>query len=319
MPGSSGRPPLQLWLSEGPRKARTRTSWAGPLVALGGMASRYAKRAPGRQLIVALSVPSRDFAAVLVGCGWVLASGIADSGDPLEVLGNCSNGTPVRLVTDHYVLTDRFVHLRDKPEPRVKLQKSQWIPSSIRAASILPGLDRPLRTSRPKLGSLGRWAGHEATWSQRLAAPRANLAIVGTRKWLETDLTVTVGIDLAPGTEHVDAPGKSETIAGVLLAKDDSAPTWFTSVIASSRLDDQLPFAPEINAVVLDGVGAIKYLTEIETAVVICILDRSVADETAGEIVVQLRNTRGEPVSLRDGVGWRPPVGIEAVAYTVAL
>ena len=39
-------------------------------------------------------------------------------------------------------------------------------------------------------------------------------------------------------------------------------------------------------------------MAEVEAPVVICILDRSVADETAAEMVVQLRNSRGEPISL---------------------
>ena len=70
---------------------------------------------------------------------------------------------------------------------------------------------------------------------------------------------------------------------------------------------------------ILDGNGAISYLGEIETPVAICVLDRSVADETAAELVTQLRNTRGEPLSLSDDLDWRPPQGVEALAFTVAL
>ena len=67
------------------------------------------------------------------------------------------------------------------------------------------------------------------------------------------------------------------------------------------------------------GAGAVKYLTEIEAPLVICILDRSVADDAAGEIVVQLRNVRGKPYSLKENLGWRPPTGVEALAFTVPL
>jgi hypothetical protein len=72
-------------------------------------------------------------------------------------------------------------------------------------------------------------------------------------------------------------------------------------------------------AVVLDGLGAIKYLAQIEAPLVVCVLDRSVVDESAAEHLVQLRNTRGEPVSLREELGWRPPPGVEALAFTMAL
>jgi hypothetical protein len=69
---------------------------------------------------------------------------------------------------------------------------------------------------------------------------------------------------------------------------------------------------------VLDGAGAIRYLAGIETQAVICVIDRSVADESAAETVVQLRNTRGSPVPMHD-LGWQPTLGIEALAFTVPL
>lgn len=97
------------------------------------------------------------------------------------------------------------------------------------------------------------------------------------------------------------------------------ATTWFTRVYASARLADNLPIPQQINAVILDGNSAITYLNEIECPVVICVLDRSVAEETAAEGVIQLRNTRGEPVSLTDDIRWRPTEGLEAFGFTVPL
>ncbi|WP_258934186.1 hypothetical protein [Nesterenkonia pannonica] len=88
---------------------------------------------------------------------------------------------------------------------------------------------------------------------------------------------------------------------------------------SSARLADLLPLPQDLNAVILDGGGAIKYLGDIEAPVVICVLDRSVADESVAELVMQLRNTRGEPLSLMSDLGWQPPDGVEALAFTVAL
>ena len=137
---------------------------------------------------------------------------------------------------------------------------------------------------------------------------------------LEEDFAAGLGVEGGPAVgESVHASGEADAIAGLLLPQDEAAATWFTRLYASSRLADQLPLPRDIRAAVLDGAGAIKYLTEIETAVVVCVLDRSVADETAGEMIVQLRNTRGEPVSLADSLGWRAPDGVEALAFTVAL
>ena len=178
----------------------------------------------------------------------------------------------------------------------------------------------PLRSPRPRVGSVGRWAHLEASWDSRLASPAADLAIVGTRKWLEEDISAGLGIGGESGAgSSVLAGNEADTIAGLLLPKNEGAATWFTRLFVASRLADQLPLPSDLRAAVLDGAGAIKYVTEIETPLVICVLDRSVADDTAGEILVQLRNTRGEPCSLGEDFGWRPPPGIEALAFTVAL
>ena len=294
--------------------------WIGPLVALGGMASRRPTEPSGRQLIVAVSVPRRDFAAVLVGCGWVLASTAPCLNPPLAVLRGLSTGSPVRLVAEKEVVTDYFVQFHDVTEPRVELRNSSWLASKIKAAAELPSLEAPMRAPRPRIGSVGRWVGLEASWDERLASPAADLAIVGTRKWLQDDLAAGLGLDVeSAGGSGAYAKCEPDTIAGLLLPNNEGAATWSTRLFPSSRLADQLPLPSEIRAAVLDGAGAIKYLTEIEAPLVICILDRSVADDTAGEIVVQLRNTRGEPYSLKEYLRWRPPAGVEALAFTVPL
>lgn len=311
---------VRLWISEHSHAPRKAEFWIGPLVALGGMAARHAQERPARQLIVAVSVPRRDFAAALVGCGWVLGSPTPQLDAPLEVLRGLSTETPVRLVTEREVVTDRFIRLRDDPDPRVELRKSLWLSSRVRAAARLPSLELPLRTPRPRLGSVGRWAHLDANWDDRLASPAVDLAIVGTRKCLEEDISASFGIG-GETAAHSNAPAENNanTIASLLLPKNERVATWFTRLFASSRLADELPLPSDIRAAVLDGAGAIKYLTEIEAPLVICILDRSVEDNTAGEILVQLRNTRGEPCSLSEDLGWRAPAGIEALAFTVAL
>ena len=310
---------VELSISERPFEPRKTDFWIGPLVALGGMAARHAEEHPTRQLIVAVSVPRRDFAAVLVGCGWVLGSQAPRLNPPMDVLRGLSRKTPVRLVTEKDVVTDHFVRFHDTLKPYVELRKSRWLVSRVRAVSTLPSLESPLRAPRPRLGSLAQWARLETTWDDRLASPAADLAIIGTRTWLEEDtsasLSIGRGID---ARSNVPAEHEADSIAGLLLPKNEKTATWFTRLFASSRLADELPLPNDIRAAVLDGAGAIKYLTEIESPLVICILDRSVADNTAGEILVQLRNTRGEPCSLSEDLGWRTRAGIEALAFTVA-
>lgn len=313
-------PQVKLWISDKSETPGTAAFWIGPLVALGGLASRRMEEMPGHQLIVAVSVPRRDFAAVLVGCGWVLAGSAPHLDAPLEVLRRLSTDSPVRLVVEKEIVSDYFVRIHNVADPRVVLHNSSWLGSKIRAVAPLPSLEAPVRAPRPRIGSVARLVRLEASWDSRLASPPADLAIVGTRKWLQDDLKASIGVDVeSVGDSTNYANSEADSIAGLLLPNSEGAATWSTRLFASSRLADQLPLPREVRAAVLDGAGAIKYLTEIEAPLVICILDRAVADDAAGEIVVQLRNVRGEPYSLHEKLGWRPPTGVEALAFTVPL
>ena len=71
---------VMLALTEDPLEAAVAAPWIGPLVALGSRISRYTtKLGKDRQLLVVLSVPRRDFAAALIGCGWSMNSAARSS------------------------------------------------------------------------------------------------------------------------------------------------------------------------------------------------------------------------------------------------
>lgn len=337
MSASSAPAAVRLALTEDPLAAAVAAPWIGPLVALGSRVSRYVETlGKSRQLIVTISVPQRDFAAALVGCGWAMNSPAPALDSPLEIFRELESNTPVRVVTHAEVITDYFRTLDETKEPpRVRLSGSQWQITGIRAASVLEGeLEQPARTPRPNPGKAGRIARVEYTWDTRLAAPTADLAIIGTLKWLYEDLAAFLTRDgdaIAPevlleavrkasGKERSkELSGLGGTLADLLLPESKKCATWFTRLYASARFSDYLPLPRDVRAAILDGAGAIKHVAEIEAPVVICILDRSVADETAAEMVVQLRNSRGEPISLDQDLRWNPPAGIEALAFTVAL
>ena len=172
------------------------------------------------------------------------------------------------------------------------------------------------------------------TWDARLLSARPDLGIVGTRTWINEDLDAFMSVegdDCQPSAALLEDLAKAAekgrpyrvsighgSLRDVVLPESPTASSSLTRIFASSRFAEHLPLPSSLRGVVLDGSGAIKYLGEIETPVVVCILDRSVADETASELVVQMRNSRGEPVSMKD-LGWRPPMGVEALAFTVAL
>ena len=123
---------------------------------------------------------------------------------------------------------------------------------------------------------------------------------------------IVVGWCLVTDLAH-PPPVRLRTIAGIV-----SQTERIERSDVPALLPDQ-PAAAHCGFILSGRLPAGVYLAEIEAPVVIVILDRSVTDETASEIVVQLRNTRGEPLSVSGDLGWRPPAGIEALAFTVPL
>lgn len=304
-------PTVLLSLAESRETEPVRSAWIGPLLALGTRLSRKSESFSGQQLIVAISVPSHEFAAVLVGSGWALGRPPTQTTtDPLTVLRTASIGSHYRAVNAAYVISGQFQGLdQSHGSPRITLA-GRWSIDRFVAIAPIAEQDPAERMPRPAIGSIGRMTGIARDWEQRLVAPAADLAIVGTKSWINQDLEAVLARD-------DDADG--DAIETLLLPKTDRSATWFTRIYSSSGFADQLPLPDDLNLVILDGQGAIKYLNDILVPIVVCIFDRSVADETAAEQVVQLRNSRGEPVSLRNQLGWSAPAGVEAFAFTVAL
>jgi hypothetical protein len=257
----------------------------------------------------------------------------------MDVVRDLEPGTHVRVVTEREVILDRFTRLDETVSPpRLRLAGSLWLCGRIRAikaVEIASDVELPVRMPRPHIGGLGLLAHLNESWDARLAAPEADLAIVGTRVWLQDDLKAFLGADgievprseaLLDDAVKAQEKGKAYKVGfghgsllDVVLPDTPKSSTVFSKVYASSRFAEELPLPRELRAVVLDGNGAIKYLGEIEAPVVICVLDRSVGDEAAAELIVQMRNSRGEPVSIKEDLGWRAPAGVEALAFTVAM
>lgn len=232
--------------------------------------------------------------------------------DPLETLRTIVPGTPVRAVNGHQIVNGLFRALNDSVSPpRVQINGSFWQVDRFTALAVLPETGAPARAPRPQPGSVGRWAKLDQNWDARLAAPAADLAIVGTVAWLKDDFDALLGRE---GDDLDPAP-----IHDLLLPDIGEPGTWSTRIYTSSHLAENLPLPVDLRAVILDGSAAIKYIHCIESPVVVCVIDRSVADETAAEILMQHRNSRGEPVSPSQDLHWHAPAGVEALAFTVPL
>jgi hypothetical protein len=127
-------------------------------------------------------------------------------------------------------------------------------------------------------------SGVDRDWVRRLVAPAADLAIVGTKSWIGDDLEAV----LARGDDR-----DGDSLASLLLPRTEKSATWFSRIYSSSGFADQLPLPDDVLLTILDGQGAIKYLNDVLSPVVVCVFDRSITDESAAEQVVQLRNSRG--------------------------
>lgn len=306
-----------LVLSESSEHVGVRAEWIGRLVALGARAARYIRAANSRQLLIAVSVPSRDFAAVLIGCGWLLASAQPELPLPLDTLRKLERGQWVRAVNKDKVRAGSFAWLNEsKDPPQVHFAGMTCTVDKVQALSELGEweiLDRDIRSQdRPEPGSMARMAGLDLVWDAWLARPTADLAIIGTKKWLENDLEACL-------TREADEDLEHSSIGSLLMPKTTHAATWNTIILPSAGLAESLPLPARLKAVVLDGNGAIEYLPDVETPVVICVLDRSRSDAIAEEVIIQWRNNRGEPLSLKEDLDWTPPGGVEVLGYTVAL
>lgn len=289
--------------------------WIGSLLTLGSRAARYARQLADSQLVIVASLPTRDYAAVVIGCGWTFAAPRPNLAPPAEVLITLPLGTPVRVVTDQYVITDYFNGVEHGWNgDRIRLGGRPWVLSHVKAMAVLDHLEQAgrARQQAPLPGSVSSWVGVSKYWEDHLAAPPGDLAIVGTGTWLEEELSAGLGRD--PLNEQV--PG--DEIRDVLLPCTSESATWSTRIYLASQFDPEGGLPTDLRAIVLDGASTVTYLSVIDVPVVFVVLDRRAADDTAAEAVVVHRSS-GEPLSLADKLQWHSCPGIEALAYTVPL
>lgn len=308
-----GSPRVCLGLADEAGEPLASAAWIGALVSLGSLLRRQLEKLDGRQLVLAVSVPRRDYAAALIGAGWMLSSPAPTLDEPIAVFRTADRSTYLRAVTERLIMAGPFTYLDEKrSDPRV-LTAGKLLPVDRHKAVVeLDQLVTSVVSDVPAAGFLGELAGVADSWLERLAAPPMDLALIGTAKWLRDDLDAVIG----GGDEGAIS---STRIRDYVLPYDKSAATWSTPIIPAARLSEGEELPESCQAAILDRYGAIKYLNDITVPIVVCIIDRSIADESAAEAILQARLSNSQPLSVATDLYWKPPRPIEAIAFTVAL
>ena len=183
------RPSAYMTLAEDPLGQFVAADWIGKFFMLGRLAARWSRAHADIQLVVVLSVPVRDFAAVLVGCGWMTATAEPSLPPVREVLAGLPLHAPVRVVTRSKVLAEHFGGV-DVAKDRARFG-TDWQIDKLRAVVPLESLDTPRSQPIPEPGVISRLTGIDKDWSARLCSPPQDLALVGMLKWLDEDLMRT--------------------------------------------------------------------------------------------------------------------------------
>jgi hypothetical protein len=288
----------------------TATSWAGPLIALGArLARRHDELANGRQVVVALTLPARDFAAVLIAAGWTLATRFPQPAPARDVVRTLQPGTPVRMVVGGTLIAARFFEATEVGgRPRIRVGSSSWHLDTIDYLAPAPLLS-DTRFGRVRLappGSMVSRTGHAGSWIAEQCTGSAGSVIIGTKTWLMADMEL--------GIAWGDPTAGFDRLEDILRPDDGRRPSW-ASAIVSTQLFDSTNLPNEANLSVFDGAGAIQWLADVQTPRAVALVDRGSPDAFATESILQLRSM-GRPVSL-DTIGWAPPGGVEALAFEV--
>lgn len=242
----------------------------------------------------------------------MLQTPLPELSPPLETLMALVPRTSVRVVTRNEVLVDDFLDVDLTVSPaRVRLSGSQWQIDKIEAVAVADQLESPVRSRRIEPRGISKLFRRDLSWSNRICRPPQDLLIVGSVNRIRDDLNSYLSVD----SEAYEA----ERLSDILLVETDGAATWSTRLMTTATFVDDLLSPLEATAAVLDGATAIKYVAEVTAPVVIAIVDRSVADESASEILLQLRASRGRPISSENELRWTPPEGIEILAFAVPL
>ena len=309
-----------FFLSERPYESFAAGEWIYQLVALGSRLSKYINFVESEQVIVVISVPSREFVAALIAYGWVLEKPVRPRMLPLEVIRLAQPGEIVRLVNKEEVVCGRFDRIDCLKESgtgaRVIVSGHKWAVDRLSAAAIVanaPVGDGELRRKKLHLlrNNLSAVDDNDR-WDRWLATMSEDIAIIGPKKRLNADLEVSL---LRSETDDVSAGA----IRRVVIPNEPDAAVWNTGIFSPSNLSEDSAIIGQKQLVILDGSEAISLLEDVSSPLVVCIFDRQKPHQWACDYLRAQKAYSCELIDLAEKVRWTPLPGIEATAFRVKL
>jgi hypothetical protein len=307
--GSSTSASAMFSLADSPDTDFVPADWAGSFLVLGARLARHADSLDRRQLVVVLSVPRRDFASSLIGAGWTLTRSPGSAvGAPLDVIRSAGPSAWFRAVNVSHVFFGELRELDESVRPAtIRYAGRHFKIDGFSAMAPAPAGRGEQRQDRPEGGSVVRYTRAADDWDHRLVASLQDLAIIGVESRIRADIEAVL-------TKTGDPDG--DPLETLLLPRGPRSAAWFSEIYSSAKLDE----VPKgFNAVILDGQGAIKFVAEVLSPIVVCLIDRSVADETQVANLANMRRVDGTAVSISEVLRWRPPTGVEVMGFEVTL
>lgn len=299
---------VELEMSESVDGSFLTTPWAGPMIALGASAFRFASQpnnlSSNEQLFIAVTVPIRNFAASLIATGWMLKAFVPETQSISEIISSIQSRAAVRLITKDYVIVDKF---RGADERSIHIGASKFLISTVRALAVVEDSNLEAKRPLPNPPTFGPFVGKADLWFQYLAKPPEGLVIVGSKARLLEDFEARVNT--------VNQNPNTTCLGQIILSETSKTPILATKLMSLKDLPEYPEEPLPCKAAILDGASAVKSADLIESPLIIAVIDRNIMDETASDYIIQKRNNGSEKLNLNNELGWQPSLGVEAIAF----
>lgn len=290
---------------------RYHVPWAGKLLAFGARLARAQLR-PGVQLVTVVTVPARDYAALLIGAGWILTRPVLFPTSVADTAKALKSGDSVRAVIRGNLVTGRFHRLHMSAGIQcVQIGPSSWPLSYIQHLA----LDDELTEARygkiaiPPMGSLVSRSGLASRWAENFSSSSLSLSFIGIASRLCSDLDVSIG--------WADAEDQLDRLADILRLDDGYSSPCRASEVVSGSADVVEEVDPRTHLAILDGNTGVRWLESLLCPLVVCVIDRSTERSELEDTILSSR-AAGSIFNPKD-IGWPGAEGIEVMAYEVQL